>query len=247
MKPVPTTSTGIKMFNFTFIGIHGNILYTPTFNFTVYGSPKLRPEPDGSAILVLNTHGQYVELPNKGLECVEDINTCDKGFTFQVEVKILEYSMINKTYIFSSGGDKLNSSGVALFLWNGELYCSTKRDNLIWAAKKNVTFDVTIWHKFQVSWNKNDGFIVYVDGVHFMTSLLRYPTAAQPNTHELLIANAFNASTTTKMEIKNLFTWTASRDVLITEGVITGENIKLSLVSVLLFMVGFGPASTTMP
>jgi hypothetical protein len=70
--------------------------------------------------------------------------------------------------VFSSGGDKVNNSGIALYLWHGELYCSAKKDKAIWTAKQKLGVKPGEWHSFQVSWNKQNGFIVYLDGHFFI-------------------------------------------------------------------------------
>jgi hypothetical protein len=67
------------------IQIKDNILVTPNYNFTVYKNPVIRKEANGKTVLVLNTTGQYVELPNKGIECIQDMTKCDSGFTLRVK------------------------------------------------------------------------------------------------------------------------------------------------------------------
>jgi len=212
----------VQSINFAFIRILDDILITPLHNFSVYGHPFLTPEKDGGAILILNTTSQYVELPNTGLECLQDLTTCDKGFTLNVEIKVYKVNTTDKNYIFSSGGDQVNSSGIALYLWKGELYCSTKWNKQIWTAKKILSVKDNEWHSYQVSWNEETGFLVYIEGILFMKNTIHLPNPVQDKTHPLLIAKGFGSDVTTLMDIRNLYVWTASRDVLICENVIQG-------------------------
>ncbi|XP_052098806.1 uncharacterized protein LOC127733493 [Mytilus californianus] len=214
-------SCGAKEVKFDFIEIKGNVLVTPEYNFTVYKNPTIRPENNGHAVLILNTTGQYVELPNKGIECIQDMTKCESGFTLSLEIKWLDINSTNKRYIFSSGGDKVNNSGLALYLWHGELYCSAKKDKTIWTAKAKLNVKAGEWHSYQVSWNKKDGFVVYLDGQVFMQHSIKYPNPAQPGTFPLLIATTPGYNETSLMEVRNLYTWTASRDVLINHTCIT--------------------------
>ncbi|VDI09440.1 Hypothetical predicted protein, partial [Mytilus galloprovincialis] len=214
-------SCGAKEVKFDFMAIKGNVLVTPEYNFTVYKNPTIRPENNGHAVLILNTTGQYVELPNKGIECIQDMTKCESGFTLSLEIKWLDINSTNKRYIFSSGGDKVNNSGLALYLWHGELYCSAKKDKTIWTAKSKLNVKAGEWHSYQVSWNKKDGFVVYLDGQTFMLHSIKLPNPAQPGTFPLLIATTPGYNETSLMEVRNLYTWTASRDVLINHTCIT--------------------------
>lgn len=215
-------SCGAKEKKFDFMAIKGNVLVTPEYNFTVYKNPTIRPEKNGHAVLILNTTGQYVELPNKGIECIQDMTKCESGFTLSLEIKWLDMNSTNKRYIFSSGGDKVNNSGLALYLWHGELYCAAKKDKVIWTAKAKLNVKVGEWHSYQVSWNKKDGFVVYLDGHIFMEHTIKYPNPPQSGTFPLLIATTPGYNETSLMEVRNLYTWTASRDVLINNTCITG-------------------------
>lgn len=94
----------------------------------------------------------------------------------------------------------------------------------MWTAKQKLNVKVGEWHTYQVSWNKKDGFIVYLDGKEFMSHSIKLPNPDQPTVYPLYIASAPNHTfSSTAMEVKNLFTWSASRDSLIGQGCITGN------------------------
>lgn len=231
-SPSVTTKAPIHSLDFTFLEIKNNILITPLHNFTVYGTPSIVPEVNGSAVLVLNKTGQYVELPNTGLQCLQDLTSCDNGFTLNVEIKFLNSTITDKQYIFSSGGDMVGTSGIALYLWKMELYCAVKWNKIIWTSKSKIHFNHTEWHTYQVSWNEADGFIVYVDGHLFMNHTIRLPNPNQPDVHSLLIAKGHGSTSTTFLDIRNLFAWTASRDVLIHQHIIQEyTTVKATTVS----------------
>lgn len=149
---------------------------------------------------------------------------CEHGFTLSAEIKLMDLNSTDKRYIFSSGGDQVGASGLALYLWHGELYCATKKDNFMWTAKQKLNVKVGEWHTYQVSWNKKDGFVVYLDGKEFMSHSIKLPNPDQPTVYPLYIASAPNHTySSTAMEVRNLFTWSASRDSLIGQGCITGN------------------------
>ena len=102
--PIPTTAIPTttafhcdqRTNDLSFNSIQGNVLITPSYNFTVYNSPKIVPEQGGSAYLELKKKGQYMKLPNVGLECIQDMTKCDHGFTLSVEIKFHNLNSTNK-------------------------------------------------------------------------------------------------------------------------------------------------------
>ncbi|XP_062578886.1 uncharacterized protein LOC134240828 [Saccostrea cucullata] len=147
---------------------------------------------------------------------------CDHGFTLSAEIKLKDMNSTDKRYILSSGGDQVGASGLAVYLWHGDLICSTKKDNVLWSTRHKLDVNAGEWHVYQVSWNKKDGFIVYLDGKVFMSHSIQLPNPAQPTVYPLYIANAPNSTySSTQMDVRNLFTWSASRDSLIGQGCIT--------------------------
>lgn len=194
-------------------------------NFTVFGNPLLIPDNHGNNVLVINKTGEYVELPDNGLECLIDISKCQKGFTLKADIKFLVQTVQStRYYIFSSGGDQAGTTGIALYLDHNKL-CSTARSrDKLWTTCKAYTFELQQWHTYQISWNPKDGYYVFVDGMLFMRPDLIIQLQLQTGIHPLLIGGSFSTNITTFMTIKNLYTWTASREILIQQGVIEGNT-----------------------
>jgi hypothetical protein len=56
------------------------------------------------------------------------------------------------------------------------------------------------------------------DGHFFMKNSIHLPNPAQNGVYPLLIATTPGHNDTSLMEVRNLYTWTASRDILIMYG-----------------------------
>ena len=215
-----------QVYNLTFQTIIGNILITPSFNFTIHGHPALKLQQKGQTALVLNGTKQYVELPDKGIPCLEKISACKNGFTMQLEVKFTHIDVTKKTYILSSGGDKSGTSGTALYLQGNQLVFAVKQGIFHWTGSCNVTslIKLNIWYNIQVSWSMK-GITVVIDGKLAIYETLGTPYPGTSVTHPVLIGKTEGANYTAYIMIRNLFTWTTTREVLVSQGVINGKHL----------------------
>ncbi|KAK3600843.1 hypothetical protein CHS0354_014207 [Potamilus streckersoni] len=218
-------STPIEGYNMTFITIKDNILITPKFNFTVHGTPKLELNNNGSTNLVLNGSGQYVELPDTGIPCLQDLKNCTNGFTFNLEVNFLQINTTQHLYIFSSGGNVENTSGIAFYLNQNKLTCAVKMNGVHFMSSLDINFITDHWYTFQVSWTPLKGCTVLLDRYKLNMTMYTIHTAVTFVTHPVYIGSSHNVTYTAHMKVRNLYTWTANRETLISNGTIKDEEL----------------------
>ena len=217
-----------QSYNLTFQTIIGNILITPIFNFTVHGHPLLKLQEKGQTALVLNGTKQYVELPDKGIPCLEKMADCHNGFTMRLEVKFTQIDVTKKTYIISSGGDKSGTSGTALYLQGNQLVFAVKQGIFHWTGACNVTtmIKLNVWYNIEVSWSMK-GITAVINGHLVINETGGTPYPGTSVTNPVLIGKTEGANYTAYMMIRNLFTWTTSREVLVSQGVIDGKFFSI--------------------
>ena len=216
--------TPFQQYNLTFQSIIGNILITPAFNFTVHGHPKLELQEKGQTALVLNCSRQYVELPDKGIPCLENMGSCKNGFTVKLEVKFTSIDVLQKTYVLSSGGYMSGTSGTALYLLGNQFVFAVKQGMFHWVGTCNITslIQTDVWYNIEVSWSMT-GIIVYLDGKKVIDETKGTPYPGTSVTHPVLIGKTEGSNYTACMHVRNLFSWTASREILVSHGVVPGN------------------------
>ena len=224
-----------QQYNLSFHTIIGNILITPTFNFTVHGNPVLNLQEKGQTALVLNGTKQYLELPDKGIPCLEDIGKCSNGFTMKLEIKFTHIDTTQKTYIISSGGDKSGTSGTALYIQSNQLVFAVKQGTFHWVGTCNTTslIHLSLWYHLELSWSFTAGASVVMNGKKVIEETIGKPYPGKSVTHPVLIGKTEGTNYTAFMWVRNLFTWTASREILVSHGILAGililKTIKLCM------------------
>ncbi|KAL3863376.1 hypothetical protein ACJMK2_005133 [Sinanodonta woodiana] len=218
-------STPIEGYNMTFINMKDKLLITPTFNFTVHGTPKLELANNGSTNLVLNGSGQSVELPDQGIPCLQDLKNCTHGFTFKLEVNFLHINTTQHTYLLSSGGNVENTSGIAFYLSQGKLACAVKMNGTHWISNMAIQFNTENWYTFQISWTPLNGCTVLLDRYRLNMTMQVISTSVTFKTHPVFIGSSHNVTSTAFMKVRNLYTWTANRETLISNGMITDDEL----------------------
>lgn len=146
---------------FRFLGIIQNLLLSPSFNFTIFGSPGFVTGPTGGFALLLNGLNQYVTLGDQSGSCLGDLELCQFGLTFRFNLKIIKFSQ--KTYIFTNGGDQAGYYGMAMWHTRNRLYltCSTK--TRVYAVF--IPFQMTnTFVRIEFSWSLQTGLGLYFDG-----------------------------------------------------------------------------------
>lgn len=216
-------------YNMTFITVTGDVLITPSFNFTLHHNPTLLLENNSHTVLVLDcSQNQSVELPDKGVPCLEDLQNCKKGFTFTLEIEFTKLDPAEKTYILSSGGDVETASGMAIYIQSNQLIFGVKQGFYHWTGKYDLTGKVKLnqWYKYEISWSLTNGIAVIIDGIQVIHETAWTPSPFIPTTNPVFIGTTANANTTSCMNVRDLFTWTIHREVLVEQGILPGVILQ---------------------
>ena len=219
-----------KFIDLGFLNMQGNTVFTPNYAFKANNNPNVLKDANGT-IVQLFRYGQYIELPNRGLQCIQDMTSCDNGFYLGFDIKFHRFNPISKTYIIESGGDVINSTGLSIFLQYQyrvlHLICSAKRNQEIWTSKRLIQATVKRWYSLEISWNDQSGFEVYLDGQFFMNTSKHYLTPTQPVMYQMLIGRTVNDSVPTSLlDIRNLYVWTESKQRLVRRGCLVQRRYK---------------------
>ncbi|GFS24154.1 von Willebrand factor D and EGF domain-containing protein [Elysia marginata] len=186
-------------------------------------------EQDGhNVLLVLDTQGEYVEVSNTGNPCVDDITACANNLTYRLVFRFLDFH-IEPNFLFSSGGDLLNSTGISLYYFHGKLNFWVKDGVWVWRSIYDVTLDLDRWYTVDASWNHVTGIQLSLDGF-VLAKELNSTHKAQNVTekHPLYIARSpsDDKNMTSIMEILMFRVWTKSIDELKSLGCTNDLKIK---------------------
>jgi hypothetical protein len=80
-------------------------------------------------------------------------------------------------------------------------------DKAIWTAKQKLGVKPGEWHSFQVSWNKQNGFIVYLDGHFFMKNSIHPNKTDRNDITEILLKVALNTIKQTNKHLIIVNVW----------------------------------------
>jgi len=221
-----TTVAPYAQYNMTFLGIEHNVLVTPAFNFTLHNKPTLQLVNDSHTILILDcAKQQYVELPDQGIPCLEDLGNCHAGFTFKMQVQFTALDAAEKTYLLSSGGDVETASGMAIYIQSYQLTFGVKKGMFHWTGKYDLTGTVSInaWYAYEISWSETTGLLVLINGFQVIKETSMTPAPSIAHTNPVLIGKTAGNDYTACMHIKDLFTWTVHREVLVDQGILPGD------------------------
>lgn len=178
-------------------------------------------------MLVLDcTQNQYVELPDEGIPCLEDLNNCTNGFTFNLELQFTKLDPAEKTYILSSGGDVETASGMAIYIQSSQLIFGVKQSMFHWTGKYDLTGKLKLnqWYRYEISWSLTSGISVIIDGYEVIKEKVWTPSPGIPATNPVFIGKTANASSSSCMNVRDLFTWTIHREVLVDQGILPGDS-----------------------
>lgn len=149
----------IVIIEITFIRIESNILITPAFNLTIHKSPQLKTENE-IVFCGLNGIDQYLELPDQSNTCLGNPLLCDYGMSVKFNMKIK--SVKENMYIFTTGGDRPDGYGVAMYYKRSQLYLTISTTTMEWTVKTNININVII--NIEFSWSIQTGLALFFDG-----------------------------------------------------------------------------------
>ncbi|XP_064599655.1 uncharacterized protein LOC135466195 isoform X2 [Liolophura sinensis] len=223
------TETEIKIqlqVTLTFQQIVDTVLVTPAYNLSLHGHPKLVDGRIGKA-LFLNGQAQFMEIKKENIGCLANVGRCQSGFTLSMDINFI--TIEEGMYVFSSGGEESNSSGITCRVHNSEFEVTVSTAIKIWTGTFPVTKVQTHrWTKFEYSWSVMEGLYVYLNSDHAPVVKVTQPTALQPKptyqSGSLVFGSSSLKTTSTVVYghyiIENVKTWSVSRTTLVQSGVI---------------------------
>lgn len=135
------------------------MLITESVNITVVGGPTLIDGPSGK-VIQLDGSSQYLDLGTQSETCLGNPLMCDFGMTVQFNLKLI--TVVENMYIFTTGGDRPDGYGVAMYYKRSQLYLTVSTTTMEWTVKASVNLNV--FFNIEYSWSIQTGLSLYFDG-----------------------------------------------------------------------------------
>ena len=213
----------IESYNLAFKRIENNIVHTATLKFIISGTVTLQTGTSVTA-LSINGTGSHITLDQSTLtaSCIADIDRCTSGFTFGLDVNF--GSLVDNTFIISSGGSQPGYKGIALYFQQNHLVFTVSTSTLVWTLQVKYKPVLHKWQRFEVTWNPNFGVGLLLDGRVLGT--FGKPISRQPVSKTLdLCIGCSPASVLVNMLIKGIQTWAVDRTNLVNAQIALGWYI----------------------
>ncbi|GFN75653.1 von Willebrand factor d and egf domain-containing protein, partial [Plakobranchus ocellatus] len=142
-----------------FIGISENILITNRLNITV--SQSGFTSSLSTSTLSLNGTNEYVELLSPvSSECLFNLSQCDLGLNVEFSLEISE--IMDGMVILTSGADKPDGSGIAIWINNMKLYVRISTMTKEWTLT-TTEFPVAEMFNIRFSWAEQTGLTLRIN------------------------------------------------------------------------------------
>ena len=206
--------------NLGFTKIDNKTLYTASFNFTISGTITLTTV-SSEKVITINGPGSYITLDKSQLPsgCFTDIDHCRTGFTIGLDINFK--TLVDNTFIISSGGNLPGFKGIALYYLQNQLIYVVSTSTKVWTLTVKYQPVLNLWQHFEITWNTNLGVGLYVDG-HLLGTFGR-PTTRPPVTQTASICIGCSHTTNQiliDMLIKAIQTWSLDRTNLVNARVV---------------------------
>ncbi|XP_046563492.1 uncharacterized protein LOC124272364 isoform X1 [Haliotis rubra] len=208
-KPEPS-SCNASFTDITFTRINGTDLVTSLSTMKVHGDARLEQSKEGT-LLVLDGPGQYIDMLKTGVPCLDDLTTCSSSFNFRLTFQFIKIDR-QPNYIISSGGEVVDSSGVALYYYNGRLSFWVKNGKSVGKSIFSVNMKLATWYTLDASWDKtSEETSVHLNGRALKNTPLPKTTAPETTmTHSLLIGKSWDKNQTSHIKLLLFRMWTES-------------------------------------
>ena len=213
----------IESYNLAFKRIENNIVHTATLKFIISGTVTLQTGTSVTA-LTINGAGSHITLNQSTLaaSCITDIDRCTSGFTFGLDLNF--GSLVDNTFIISSGGSRPGYKGIALYFQQNHLIFTVSTSTLVWTLQVKYQPVLHKWQHFEVTWNPNFGVGLLLDGRVLGT--FGKPTSREPVSQTLdLCIGCSPANVVVSMLIKGIQTWAVDRTNLVNAQIAPGWYI----------------------
>lgn len=213
-KPYITESVLVE-YRYTFLNIiQTTLITTSSETFTLHGKPTLIQGIYGKAIY-LNGEQQYLTSSTKLDSCLSNLDKCTAGFTMSMWLNF--DTIMENTYILTNGGNAHMTQGFSFYYKNGQLNFVVSTSTDVWELTLvQIPVEVRTWHYYQLSWGKNSGAEVYIDGKLVGTTKISSKTESHLAMSGELIYGFSKTMTTVyaNMMIEEISEWRASIYVL---------------------------------
>ena len=133
-------------------------------------------------------------------------------------------SLLDNTYIVSSGGDLPNHRGLALYYNQQHLTYVVTTTSQTWSVTVPYIPVVNVWQKFEITWSTNLGIGLYLNQKLLGTHSRPQQTSATLTGDLCIGCNPGQVSQVViDMQIKEIHTWTVSRTELVNVGIVRGK------------------------
>ena len=95
-------------------------------------------------VLVIDEDGEYVDMGQTGVTCLDDITACNSSFNFRLTFMLTHIST-KPNYLISSGGELNNATGISLYYYNGKMYFWVKEGKKMHRKFLDATLGVNQW------------------------------------------------------------------------------------------------------
>ncbi|RUS80658.1 hypothetical protein EGW08_011562 [Elysia chlorotica] len=185
-----------------------NIVVSYQYNFTIYGSPQLVELPPDleRGALQLNGIDQWLDMTALDpSNCLLNPSNCAQGFSIAFYVKMLDLE--EGAYIFTNGGDKPDSCGIALqHLGQGYLRLTFSTSTQEWTltTRGDQALSQSVTAFVEISWSRQFGLSLYLDqqlAANTTKFYKRQTEAPACNEHDFLVGRDLTGTIYTNMII----------------------------------------------
>ena len=204
----------IESYNLAFKRIENKIVSTATLNFVISGTVTLQTTNNVTALSISGT-GSFITLDPSKLttSCITDIDHCTSGFTFGIDVNF--GSLVDNTFIISSGGNLPGHKGMALYFQHNHLIYTVSTSTQIWTLQVKYQPVLHKWQRFEVTWNPNLGIGILSDG-HLLGTFGRPAPRQATKKLDLCIGCSHTTNNVfVDMLVKGIQTWAIDRTDLV--------------------------------
>ncbi|KAH3707245.1 hypothetical protein DPMN_066644 [Dreissena polymorpha] len=206
----------------SFVNITNNTVITavPSISFAVQGNVNLTAVP-GKPEPVLTIQGTNVcikmNVSATSASCITDIDLCLSGFTFAMDVSFK--SLLDNTYIVSSGGNLPGHKGVALYYSQNHLYYIVSSSTFTWTLVVTYTPALNVWQHFEITWNPRLGVELLVNEHSLGTNGRPNPSGGSTSLPLAIACSHGQFAVNVNMMVTGIISWNFDRTMLVNAGI----------------------------
>ena len=168
-------------------------------------------------VVALNGTDSYIQMTTDIPSCITDIDLCTTGFTFAIDV--LFNSLVDNTFILSSGAQLPDHKGVALYYVQNTLKYVVSSTTFTWTLDVEYKPVLNQWQHFEITWNQHLGIDLLLNGVSLGSNGQPAPSI---NTLITFVCVGCSHGTNTvaiNFMVTGIMTWAIDRIELVNAGI----------------------------